>query len=107
MPGCIPGGIGGILPIGGIGGRPTGGIGGAPATEDRDNEVRSMCVPTTGTNAGWPHKPGRGGMRGVDGSADWNWDQYSMTFMICFRPEWCCLRPGTDECVRLISQYSQ
>ena len=49
---------------------------------------------------------GRGGARGA-GSESWNCAQYSMTFIMCFLPEWCCLRPGTDECVRLMSQYSQ
>lgn len=30
-----------------------------------------------------------------------------MKFMMCLRPEWCCFRPGTDECVSEMSQYSQ
>ena len=30
-----------------------------------------------------------------------------MKFMMCLRPEWCCFLPGTEECVRLMSQYSQ
>jgi len=44
---------------------------------------------------------------GAVGSAGWKFAQYSMTFMMCLRPEWCCLRPGTDECVSAMSQYSQ
>ena len=44
---------------------------------------------------------------GGAGTAGWKAAQYSMKFMMCLRPEWCCLRPGTDECVRLMSQYSQ
>eukprot|EP00965_Chrysotila_dentata_P215842 6189031-Pleurochrysis_carterae.AAC.3 len=49
---------------------------------------------------------GLGAARGC-GSAAWNCAQYSMTFMMCFRPEWCCFRPGTEECVSEMSQYSQ
>ena len=53
-----------------------------------------------------------GGGRGVArapacGMASWNTDQYSMKFIMCLRPEWCCFRPGTEEWVSEMSQYSQ
>ena len=84
--GGMPGGIG-RMP----GGAPDGGTGPRGGGPDGGTGTRACC---TGFATG-------------AGTADWKLAQYSMKFMMCFRPEWCCLRPGTDECVRLMSQYSQ
>ena len=103
------GGIGVRIPIGiGIMGRMPGGIGIPgiiPGGMGICGGIGRIISPVGGGPTG-----GRGTARGTArgaGSAGWYCAQYSITFIMCLRPEWCCLRPGTEECVSAMSQYSQ
>ena len=110
--GGMPGGImcGGM---GGMGGRgppkPGGGMGGGRGPPKAGGGPDGGCGMRGGGPEGGtgPRRASATGRGGCEGTADWKAAQYSIKFMICFRPEWCCLRPGTEEWVRLMSQYSQ
>ena len=100
--GGIPCGGIGMPGKGGKGGRPGGGCGIPGGAPGGGTGMRGG-----GPGGGCGKRCWGAGFATGRGTAGWKLAQYSMKFMICLRPEWCCLRPGTEEWVRLMSQYSQ